>query len=96
MRQRPCCVGRARKNPRILDCGAGLGTEDLLFSILGAEVIGVCGAAYYSAIQKRAVTLDEFKDYCRSYTKEHGDGEEATLALLNDLMKPYALGGTAP
>ena len=61
----------------------------------GAEVIGVCGAAYYSAIQKRAVTLDEFKDYCRSYTKKHGDGEEATVALLKDLMKPYARGGAA-
>lgn len=59
----------------------------------GAEVIAVCGAAYYSAIEKRAVTLEEFKEFCRSYVKKHADSEEATVALLKDLMKPYACGG---
>lgn len=59
----------------------------------GSEVIAVCGAAYYSAIVKRAVTLDEFKDHCRTYVEKHGDGEEAVVALLKDLNKPYARGG---
>ncbi len=61
----------------------------------GAEVIAVCGAAYYSAILKRAVTLDEFKDFCRSYVKKYANTEEATVALLRYLMKPYARGGPA-
>jgi predicted dehydrogenase len=56
----------------------------------GAEVIAVCGAAYYSAIEKRAVTLDEFKQVCRSYVETHGDVEKATVAMLGDLMRPYA------
>lgn len=30
-----------RSNVRVLDCGTGLGTEDLLFALLGAEVVGV-------------------------------------------------------
>jgi len=29
----------------------------------GAEVIAACGAAYFSAIQERAVTIDEFKEF---------------------------------
>jgi len=59
----------------------------------GAEIIAVCDAAYWSAIEKRAVTLDEFKAHCREYVQQHGDTEEASLALLGDLMKPYAYGG---
>lgn len=59
----------------------------------GAEIIAVCGAAYYSAIQKRAVTIGEFKEFCGSYVSKYGDGEAATLALLKDLMRPYARGG---
>jgi predicted dehydrogenase len=62
----------------------------------GAEIIAVCGAAYYSAIQKRAVTIEEFKDVCRSYVRAHGEGEPASVALLKDLMRPYARGGTGP
>jgi len=62
----------------------------------GAEIIAVCGAAYYSAIEKRAVTLDEFKQLCRSYVEKHGDVERASVALLTDLMKPYAAGGPKP
>ncbi len=59
----------------------------------GAEVIAVCGAAYLSAILKKAVTLDEFKDFSRGYVKKHGDGEEAELAVLKDLLAPYAYEG---
>ena len=59
----------------------------------GAEVIAVCGSVYYSAIQKRPVTLDEFKEFCGSYVEKYGAGEEATVALLQDMMKPYARGG---
>ena len=59
----------------------------------GAEVIAVCGAVYYSAIQKRPVTLDEFKELCGTYVEKYGAGEEATVALLQDMMKPYARGG---
>ena len=62
----------------------------------GAEISAVCGAAYYSAIERRAVTVEEFKQFCRAYVKRHGDTEEATLALLADLMKPYASGGGNP
>ena len=62
----------------------------------GAEIIAVCGAAYYSAIEKRAVTLEEFKKLCRSYAKKHGDTEQASVALLEYLMKPYASGDKSP
>jgi hypothetical protein len=59
----------------------------------GAEIIAVCGAAYYSAIEERAVSIEEFKKLCGAYVSQHGDGEAATLALLKDLMAPYAQGG---
>ena len=55
----------------------------------GAEVIAACGAAYYSAIMKRAVTLDEFKDFCRGFTEKYGDDEKADEAVLDYLLKPY-------
>ncbi len=73
------CVRRGR--PPAFDVG------------FGAEIIAVCGAAYYSAIAGRAVMIDEFKDLCRSYVSKHGEGEAASAALLEDLMKPYAQGG---
>jgi len=69
------------------------GTPPAIDVHFGAEVIAVCGAAYYSAIEKRAVTLQEFKDVCRSYVEKHGQGDAASVALLHDLMKPYAGGG---
>ena len=59
----------------------------------GAEIIAVCGAAYYSAIEKRAVTLEEFKEFCRSYMEKYGDNEDAERALLEHLMKPFAWKG---
>jgi predicted dehydrogenase len=59
----------------------------------GADIIAICGAAYWSAIEKRAVTLDEFKAFCRGYLAKQGDTPEAEEALLRDLMKPYTLGG---
>ncbi len=62
----------------------------------GAEIIGVCGAAYLSAIRKRAVTMDEFQSFCREYVEKHSDGEEAELALLDHLMKPYTYEGGRP
>lgn len=55
----------------------------------GAEVIAACGAAYYSAILKRAVTLDEFKDFSRGFVEKYGDTEEADEAILNHLLEPY-------
>jgi hypothetical protein len=55
----------------------------------GAEVIAACGAAYYSAIQGRAVTLYEFKEFSRGFVEKHGDSEEADEAILDYLLKPY-------
>ena len=55
----------------------------------GAEIIAVCGAAYLSAIRKRAVTLDEFKEFSRGYVTKYGDNEQAEEALLADLLAPY-------
>jgi len=56
----------------------------------GAEVIAACGAAYYSAILKRAVTLDEFRDFSREFVEKYGDTEEADEAILNYLLEPYS------
>jgi len=55
----------------------------------GAEVIAACGAAYFSEIQRRAVTIDEFKEFSRGYVEKYGDTKEADEALLNYLLKPY-------
>ena len=55
----------------------------------GAEVIAICGAAYLSAIQKRAVSLEAFKDFSREYIQKYGDNEKAEEAILTDLLKPY-------
>ena len=75
-----------------IDC-VRAGTPPEVDVHFGAEVIAVCGAAYLSAIRKRAVTLDEFKDFSRGYVKKHGDNEEAELAVLKDLLAPYAYEG---
>jgi predicted dehydrogenase len=55
----------------------------------GSEIIAAIGAAYLSAIRRQAVTLDEFRGFCRSYAERHGDNERAEEALLMDLLKPY-------
>ena len=55
----------------------------------GAEVIAICGAAYLSAIQKRAVSLEAFKDFSREYIQKYGDNEKAEEAIWTDLLKPY-------
>ena len=55
----------------------------------GAEVVAACGAAYYSAILKRAVTLNEFKAFSHKFIREHGDNEKADEAVLDYLLKPY-------
>jgi predicted dehydrogenase len=55
----------------------------------GADVIAICGTAYLSAIEKRAVTLDEFKDFSRKYIEKFGDNETADDAIILDLLKPY-------
>ena len=55
----------------------------------GAEVIAACGAAYLSAIEKRAVTLDEFKAFSREFVEKYGDNEEADEAILSYLLGPY-------
>ncbi|GAG43891.1 unnamed protein product, partial [marine sediment metagenome] len=72
-----------------VDCVRG-GTPPEVDIDFGAEIIAVCGAAYLSAIRKRAVSLDEFKDFSRGYVEKHGDNEEAELAILKDLLAPYA------
>ena len=56
---------------------------------LGAEIIAIVQAAYLSALRRRAVTLDEFKDFARSYVTRLGDNERAEEALLTDLLEPY-------
>jgi len=56
----------------------------------GAEIIAACGAAYFSAIKKRAVTLDEFKEFSREFVEEYGDNEEADEAILKYLLQPYS------
>lgn len=59
---------------------------DLAF---GSDIIAICGAAYLSAIENRAISLDEFKEHCRGYVDEHGDTVEADDAILTDLLAPY-------
>ncbi len=59
----------------------------------GAEIIAICDAAYLSAIRGETVTLDELKDFCRSYVNTHGDNVKADEALLMDLLKPYRRSG---
>jgi predicted dehydrogenase len=61
----------------------------------GADVIAAIGAAYLSALRGRAVTLDEFKAYSRSFVERHGDNEAADEAIIADLISPYQ-GGTRP
>ena len=74
-----------------LDCVAdGVPPEyDIDF---GADIIAAVGAAYLSAVERRAVTLDEFKEFSRGYVRKHGDGAAAENAILNDLLAPYRLG----
>ena len=55
----------------------------------GADIIAIVGAGYMSGLQKRAVTMEEFKDFSLSYIKKYGDGQEAEEAILADLMEPY-------
>jgi len=55
----------------------------------GAEILAIVGAAYYSAVKGRAVTIDEFKEFSRSYVERCGDAEKATEAILEDLLAPY-------
>ena len=69
--------------------GIRTGTPPEIDVHFGAEVIAICGAAYLSALRKRAVTLDEFKDYARSYVTRYGDDERADDALIQDLLAPY-------
>ena len=76
----------------MVDC-VRAGTRPQVDVQFGAEIIAVCGAAYYSAIQKRSISIEEFKEHCRSYVERYGDNEEAERALLADLMKPYTRGG---
>lgn len=59
----------------------------------GAEIIAVCGAAYLSALHGRAVTLDEFKDFCNGYLARYGDTTEADDALVLVLLRPYRWAG---
>jgi hypothetical protein len=65
------------------------GTPTVYDARYGAEVIAVCGAAYLSALRGRAVTLEEFKDYCREHLTRLGDGEAADDAIVTELLEPY-------
>ena len=60
----------------------------------GAEVVAACGAAYLSAIRKKAVTVEEFKQFCKEMIRQHGDGEDADLAILDTLLSPYKQGAS--
>jgi predicted dehydrogenase len=61
-----------------------------LDSEFGAGIAAVCTAAYLSAIRKRAVTLDELKEYCREFVERFGDGQQADDAIVEELLAPYA------
>jgi len=65
------------------------GTPTVYDANYGAEVIAVCGAAYLSALRGRAVTLDEFKDFCREKVARLGDGEAADDEIVLELLAPY-------
>jgi len=71
-----------------IDC-VRTGTAPEIDVNFGAEVIAVCGAAYFSALQKRATTLEEFKEFSRGFVDKYGDGDEAAEAILNVLLEPY-------
>jgi len=72
-----------------IDC-VRAGTPPAVGVEFGADIIAICDAAYLSQLRGRAVGLDEFKDYARSFVRKHGDGQEAEEALLGELLKPYA------
>ena len=55
----------------------------------GAEIIAACGAAYLSAILKKAVTLDEFREFSHGFVEKYSDNEEADEAILSYLLEPY-------
>ena len=75
-----------------IDCVLA-GTPPEIDVSFGAEIIAVCGAAYLSAKEGRAVTLDEFRGYGRGFVEKHGDTEEAELAVLDDLLGRYRYEG---
>ncbi len=56
----------------------------------GAEIIAAVEAGYLSALWKRPVTLDEFKEHARGFVQKYGDNEQAEEALLTELLAPYA------
>ena len=62
----------------------------------GADIIAAIGSADLSAVERRAVTLDEFKEFSREYVRDHGDGEEAEVAILNHLLAPYRRSAAGP
>jgi len=59
---------------------------------MGAEVMAVIGAVYLSGLSKRAVTLDEFKEYCGTSIGRFGDNAEADDAIVTALTEPFRLG----
>jgi len=58
----------------------------------GGDIIAICGAAYLSAIRKKAVSLEEFKEYSRGFVKKHGDTAKADDAIVAELLAPYKYG----
>jgi hypothetical protein len=54
-----------------------------------SEIVSACDAAYYSAILKRAVGLDEFKKFCHEFAARYNDSAVADEALLDFLLEPY-------
>jgi predicted dehydrogenase len=81
-------ISFAHEIETMVDC-VRTGTPPEIDVSFGAEVIAVCGAAYLSAIEKRAVTLDEFKDFSRGFLQKHGNREDAAEAVLGALLGPY-------
>jgi hypothetical protein len=55
----------------------------------GANVLAVCGTAYLSALRGKAVSLEEFKAYCREFVQKIGDNDRADDAIILELLAPY-------
>jgi predicted dehydrogenase len=57
----------------------------------GSDVIAICGAAYLSALQGTAVTLEDYMSFCQEFIDKYGDNEKADDAIVTELLKPYRM-----
>ncbi len=84
----PESVTFSQETETFIDC-VRTGTPPEIDVHFGAEIIAIIGAAYLSALEDRAVALDEFKQFSRKYVDRHGDNEQAEEAIITDLLAPY-------